>query len=94
MLFLLMSLISQALEHYEDLADIKRVIVHTNLFNADVRYTGLVYAYHWHLWLTLFLPVARQLFRQANRREHPRMLEGDATCQHSPKSTDCGTGCN
>lgn len=47
MLFLLMSLISQALEHYEDLADIKRVIVHTNLFNADVRYTGLVYAYHW-----------------------------------------------
>ena len=27
----------QALEHYEDLADIKRVIVHTNMFQADVR---------------------------------------------------------
>ena len=27
----------QALEHYEDLADIKRVIVHTAAFPADVR---------------------------------------------------------
>lgn len=26
---------SQALEHYEDLADIKRVVVHTNLLNED-----------------------------------------------------------
>ena len=28
--------VSQALEHYEDLADIKRVIVHTTAFPADV----------------------------------------------------------
>jgi hypothetical protein len=26
----------QALEHYEDLNDIKRVVVHTQLFSADV----------------------------------------------------------
>lgn len=30
-------IIIQALELYEDLADIKRVIVHTNVFPAEVR---------------------------------------------------------
>ena len=29
-------LYAQALEHYEDIADIKRVVVHTNLLAADV----------------------------------------------------------
>jgi clathrin heavy chain len=28
-------LLQRALEHYEDISDIKRVVVHTNLFNAD-----------------------------------------------------------
>jgi clathrin heavy chain len=29
-------ILPQALEHYEDTEDIKRVVVHSNLFNADV----------------------------------------------------------
>ena len=29
-------LLQRALEHYEDLADIKRVIVHTNVFQVEV----------------------------------------------------------
>lgn len=37
-------LLQRALEHYEDIADIKRVVVNTNLLTADVRlppYAGL-----------------------------------------------------
>lgn len=30
-------LYQRALEHYEDLSDIKRVVVHTNVLNTDVR---------------------------------------------------------
>jgi hypothetical protein len=30
-------LLAKALEHYEDLADIKRAIVHTNILAHDVR---------------------------------------------------------
>jgi clathrin heavy chain len=31
-------LLQRALEHYEDIADIKRVIVHTNLLQPDVSF--------------------------------------------------------
>jgi clathrin heavy chain len=34
----LVDCVSQALEHYQDIADIKRVVVHTNLMAADVRF--------------------------------------------------------
>jgi clathrin heavy chain len=38
-------LLQRALEHYEDIADIKRVIVHTNLLQADVSLTHQYYGF-------------------------------------------------
>jgi hypothetical protein len=34
-------LLQRALEHYTDLYDIKRAVVHTHLLNPDVSFTGI-----------------------------------------------------
>jgi hypothetical protein len=41
---------SQALEHYEDLADIKRAIVHTNVLPAEVSFYFMCHA-KYLMWL-------------------------------------------
>ena len=38
-------LLQRALEHYTDLYDIKRAVVHTQMLNADVRCVNVYYRY-------------------------------------------------
>jgi len=50
-------LLQRALEHYTDLYDIKRAVVHTHLLNPEVRIGGLCFVLELHNWNYLFLYV-------------------------------------
>lgn len=72
----------KALEHYEDLADIKRVIVHTNVFQPDVCDFSTLTSISSE---TFVVSVARQLFQPSDYGAINGLHARDAACQYSPK---------
>lgn len=77
-------LFHQALEHYEDIADIKRVVVHTNLLAADVGLSACRPEREARP-DPRSLAVARQLLWHTHGRADPRVLQRDASRQHPPE---------
>lgn len=75
------------MEHYEDIADIKRVVVHTNLLTADVSGIRIDRID----WANLLSAVARRLLWETYRREHARMLQRNAASQHQAELTSRGS---
>ena len=67
-------LLQRALEHYEDINDIKRVVVHTNVLQPEVCYCFLA---HGERLLTVDT-VACQLFQPAHDRAVLCLLAGNA----------------
>jgi hypothetical protein len=73
---------SYALEHYEDLADIKRAIVHTNVLQPEVSVFVSLF------WWTSILMVGHLLQPSHNRAVHG-LYVGDAPSQHSLEPPSC-----
>lgn len=82
-------LLQRALEHYEDINDIKRAVVHTNVLQADVSCSFLETA----RFLTL-LSVASRVFQQTHHRANVCMPERNAPCEHPPESPSRDPNCN
>lgn len=85
-------LLQRALEHYTDLYDIKRAIVHTHLLNAEVPLMKL----GWFLSFVVdcsFL-VGNPILWSSVSGRFDGMFESHVGAQHSDKSTDCGPSCH
>lgn len=74
-------LMQRALEHYEDLGDIKRVIVHTTVFQPEVCQHLRTYCPVPHNWCT----VARQLLQPPYYGTINELFTRDAPNQHPTK---------
>jgi len=85
---------AQALEHYEDTNDIKRVVVHSNLFNADVSPFSAIAGLIFDTDENRLRLVARRLLRQTYRRAISGLHERDAQGQHEAESSSRRSDCH
>lgn len=94
-------LLQRALEHYTDLYDIKRAVVHTHLLNPEVGFTFIMIFFIGSLesvgfiWLTVYiflLPVARELLWLIVCGGLSRVPQSYAVCQHPPELADLRPG--
>lgn len=87
-------LLQRALEHFTDLYDIKRTVVHTQHFKPDVSCTCILgLTWDGKKCDNLFFLVACKLFRRTIGRRLTRMSQSNATGEHSTKLANCCSNC-
>ena|SRR6266511_2381644 len=83
------NLFTQALEHYEDIADIKRAIVHTSSLPIDVSW------HHLSGLRNADVPVvAHQLLQSPYNGTVDGLSPGDVAGQYPPELASCYPDCN